>query len=99
MKRAIVSVLSLAGLATVLWLLLGAPDSGSENTWASLGGGPRTECKSVLRTGGAIPVRGVLDPTAVETCKSGQVNRLAWAVLIAVPTSVLTSIAVRRWSS
>ncbi|TCC45051.1 hypothetical protein E0H75_31540 [Kribbella capetownensis] len=98
MKRAIVWVLSVAGLAAVLWLLIGAPDSGSENTWASLGGGPRTECKSALTTD-AIPVHGVVDPTAVETCKAGQVSRLAWAVLIAMPTTVLTSIAVRRWNS
>lgn len=98
MKRAIVWVLSLAGLATVLWLLLGAPDSGSENTWPSLGGGPRTECQPALGTD-AIPVHGVVDPTAVETCKAGQVNRLAWAVLIAMPTVVLSSIAVRRWNA
>ncbi|TCC57591.1 hypothetical protein E0H73_29930 [Kribbella pittospori] len=97
MKRAIVWVLSLAGLATVLWLLLGAPDSGSGNTVPSLGGGPRTECKSVLRTG--YPYRGESDPTAIENCETGQVNRLAWAVLISLPTAVLTSIAVRRWNS
>ncbi|WP_406047440.1 hypothetical protein [Kribbella sp. NBC_00889] len=67
MKRAIVWVLSVAGIAAVVWLLLGAPASGSKNSWPSNGGGPLTECKSVLRTGGAIPVRGVLDPIAVET--------------------------------
>lgn len=99
MKRAIVWVLSIAGIAAVVWLLLGAPASGSKNSWPSNGGGPLTECKSVLRSGGAVPVRGVVDPTAVETCKAGQVNRLAWAVLIAMPTTVLTSIAVRRWNS
>jgi len=88
MKRAIVWVLSLAGLAAVVWLLIGAPDS--EHSL--------TTCEPVLGTD-VIPVHGAVDPGAVSTCRAGQVNRLAWAVLIAMPTTVLASIAVRRWNS
>lgn len=86
MKRAIVWVLSIVGFAVVLWLLLSPPDSHSTVA----------ECDSVLRSDW-IPLHGEVEPHRVDGCQTGQTVRLGWALLIAMPTVVLSSIAVRRW--
>ncbi|WP_405071508.1 hypothetical protein OG558_19370 [Kribbella sp. NBC_01510] len=82
MKRAFVWVLSCVGFAMVLWLLLAPPDSGYE----------RTECHSVLGTN-TLPVRGLVDEGAARNCATRQTTRVGWAVLIGLPTAVLTSTA------
>ncbi|MFG2661666.1 hypothetical protein [Streptomyces sp. NPDC048425] len=56
---------------------------------------PLSKCYAVLGTEGT-PNYGSMEKGAETTCASLQTRRLGWAVLVSVPTVVLTTAGMRK---
>ncbi|MFB7168965.1 hypothetical protein [Streptomyces sp. NPDC056242] len=87
MTRTFIWLLACTGFGVTLWLLTSAPDISS--------GYPLSKCHSVLGTEWTSNY-GSMEKGTETTCASLQTRRLGWAVLVSVPTVVLTTAGMRK---